>query len=338
MDFPTVSIVIPTLNAAKVLQGCLDSVVAQNYPKDKIEIIIADGGSTDNTLNIAKFFNAVIVENTLKTGEAGKAVGVKAASGEFIALIDSDNILPNENWLREMSLPLVENPQYLGSEPWKFEYRQSDGFIDRYCALIGMNDPICLFIGNYDRYSTLTGKWTEIVHKEIDKGKYLLLDFDKRGIPTIGANGTVFRADFIKNADVNDYLFDIDILAQEIQTKGTVKFIKTKNSITHLYCGNDVTKFIRKQRRRINDLMYYRQIGTRKYDWSYQTNGISKFIISTILVVPLLLQTLVGFVKKPDFAWFFHPLACWIGLVINTYGVLLGNGNARIENRAGWSQ
>jgi len=338
VDFPKVSIVIPTLNAAKVLQGCLESIAIQDYPKDQIEIIISDGGSTDNTLNIARFFKAVIVDNPLKTGESGKAVGIKAATGEFIALIDSDNILPTSNWLKEMIMPLIENPEYLGSEPWKFEYRPNDGFIDRYCALLGMNDPICLFIGNYDRYSTLIGKWTEIAHKETDKDNYLLLDFDKRGIPTIGANGTVFRSQFLKNAGINDYLFDIDILAQEIQTNGFVKFIKTKNSIIHLYCGNNISKFIRKQRRRINDLMYYRQLGTRKYDWNYQTNGISLFIISTLLIFPLLIQTIVGFIKKPDFAWFFHPIACWIGLVINTYGVILGNGNAKVENRSGWSQ
>lgn len=42
--FPSISILIPTLNAASVLEGCLKSIVKQNYPKEKIEIIIADGG------------------------------------------------------------------------------------------------------------------------------------------------------------------------------------------------------------------------------------------------------------------------------------------------------
>ena len=327
-----------TLNAETILGECLGRLSLQDYPKDKIEIIIVDGGSRDNTLNIARFFKAVILDNPLKTAEAGKSVGVKAATGEFIALIDSDNILPDSNWLQQMILPLEENPQVLGSEPWRFAYRTKDGFIDRYCALIGMNDPICLFIGNHDRYCEITGKWTNIAHNEQDKGDYLLLEFDKRGIPTIGANGTVFRADFLKSVNTNDYLFDIDILARAIQEQGSVPFIKVKNSIIHTYCGSDIGKFIRKQRRRINDLMYYRQIGTRKYNWSYQTKGISLFIISTILTVPLLGQALIGFVKKPDLAWFFHPIACWIGLIINTYGVLLSSGAARIENRAGWSQ
>lgn len=43
---PTVSVVIPTLNAAGVLGPCLESIAAQDYPRDRLELIIADGGST----------------------------------------------------------------------------------------------------------------------------------------------------------------------------------------------------------------------------------------------------------------------------------------------------
>ncbi len=46
---------------------------------------------------------------TLKTGEAGKAVGMKQARGEIIALIDSDNILPSRDWLSFMVEPFHDN-------------------------------------------------------------------------------------------------------------------------------------------------------------------------------------------------------------------------------------
>ncbi len=42
--FPSISVLIPTLNAASVLEGCLSSIVNQDDQKEKIEIIIADGG------------------------------------------------------------------------------------------------------------------------------------------------------------------------------------------------------------------------------------------------------------------------------------------------------
>jgi len=98
---PSISIITPTYNSAKTLTSCLDSIKTQDYRGD-IEIIIADGGSTDSTLVIAQKYTDKIYPNPLKTGEAGKAAGVKQAKNEIIALIDSDNILPSKDWLSRM--------------------------------------------------------------------------------------------------------------------------------------------------------------------------------------------------------------------------------------------
>jgi hypothetical protein len=57
-----------------------------------------------------------IAENPLKTGEAGKTAGIKAAKGDFIALVDSDNILPDSGWLERI---------YSGSDgTCQHQYRQ----------------------------------------------------------------------------------------------------------------------------------------------------------------------------------------------------------------------
>jgi glycosyltransferase involved in cell wall biosynthesis len=109
----SISIIIPTLNSAKTLQDCLESIAIQEYSKDKVEIIIADGGSTDSTLSIISEFsvasnlhpqpsNIHIVPNNLKTGEAGKAVGLKHSTNDIVAFIDSDNIRPDKDWLKRM--------------------------------------------------------------------------------------------------------------------------------------------------------------------------------------------------------------------------------------------
>ncbi|MBI5183741.1 MAG: glycosyltransferase, partial [Nitrospinae bacterium] len=154
---PTVSIIIPTLNSARTLKDCLYSITIQDYPKDKIEIIIADGGSTDDTMAIINSFNPtniLVVPNPLKTGEAGKAAALKRANNQILAFIDSDNILQDEDWLKRMIEPF-KDPEIIASEPIEYTYRASDSYITRYCALLGMNDPLCLFLGNYDRYCTL---------------------------------------------------------------------------------------------------------------------------------------------------------------------------------------
>jgi glycosyltransferase involved in cell wall biosynthesis len=365
-EWPKVSIVIATLNAKNVLPPCIQAIQEQDYPQEKIEIVVGDGGSTDGTQEFVEKHNAKVVFNPLKTAEAGKAVAVRASTGDLIAIIDSDNIMPTKNWLKEMVKPLLENPSAVGSEPWEYTWRKEDSFITRYSALIGMNDPFVHFLGNYDRINLLTGKWTEVPHEEEDKGEYLLVTLDKRGLPTIGANGTVFRADYLKKELVGDYLFDVDILSKTIKQQGSLNFIKVKNGIVHTFCEGDISKFARKQRRRIQDFLFHKFIAKdREFEWEAEDAsgqgrsagkgsigqvvslfftalknniGMLKFLLSCIAVVPLLYQTVKGFLKKPDVAWFFHPLACEITLYEYARGTLLGMFKKEELNREGWGQ
>ena len=340
MKNPLVSIVIPTLNAASVLEECLRSISIQTYPKERVEIIVVDGGSVDATLNISKKYGAKVLENKLRTAEAGKAVGVRAATGEFIALIDSDNILPTETWLSEMIAPLSAHPEAVGSEPWEYTWRKQDGFITRYCALIGMNDPLVYFLGNYDRMNLLTGKWTEVDHEEEDFGGYIYVTFDGRGLPTIGANGTVFRTEFIRKNLTGDYLFDIDVLAAYIRKMGKVNFIKAKNGIIHTYCESNIGKFAKKQRRRVQDYLFHKAQGNRSFDWEGQNTkwGLVKFVGCCVLIIPLFYQALKGFLRKRDAAWFFHPISCELTFFIYTFGILLGKFKSVEMSREGWNQ
>ena len=80
---PSISFVIPTFNSERVLGKCLESIRAQDYPSDKIEIIIVDAGSTDRTLEITKEYEIdKLLCNPLQTGEAGKALGIDASVNE----------------------------------------------------------------------------------------------------------------------------------------------------------------------------------------------------------------------------------------------------------------
>lgn len=345
MSVPKISILIPTLNAESVLEKCLKSISEQEYPKESVEIIVADGGSIDKTREVAKKYGVTVIENPLKTGEAGKMVALRAASGKYVALIDSDNILPDKNWLSRMIEPLEKHPEVLGSEPISYTWRKEDGFIARYCALIGMNDPFVMFLGNYDRINLITGKWTEVPHTEEDFGDYIKVKLKEKVLPTIGANGTVFRTDFLKKFGANDYLFDIDILAKELQEKGNINFIKVKIGIIHTFCESDVSKFIRKQIRRAQDFMFFQTSkNIRSYDWNTMDFfgsrpwGLIKFIISCVLVFPLIIQSLIGYSKKPDPAWFFHPLACDITLFVYAWYRIFGKLYNRELDRKGWGQ
>lgn len=343
MDYlPTISIIMPVLNAGKYLSLCLDTIMNQDYPKDNLEIILADGGSTDNTFEIAKEYygklKILILNNPLVTSESGKAVGLKKAKGELILLIDSDNLLPSANWLRDMVYPLVHDDEIIGTEPIEYTYRRQDGFIDRYCALMGMNDPLVFWFGSYDRYNFISKKWTGLDVYQKYKDNYVLVTLESGNIPTIGANGCLFRRSELVNTPelLGDYLFDMDILEIITAKRGPQKFAKVKIGIIHLYCGSSIKKFIKKQHRRVSDFLYRRSIkdvlmhenfDLRKYAYAKKSSvsiiiSLLGFILSCVTVAPLLFHTLIGFIRKKDFAWFAHPLLCWITLLVYSYGVL----------------
>lgn len=332
---PSISVVIPTLNAERPLPECLKRIREQNYPQSKIEIVIADGGSTDKTVEIAKKYGAKVVPNDLKTAEAGKATGVKVAKNEIIALIDSDNYLPGKDWLKRMVEPFAD-PHIIGAEPLEYTYRKGDGTITRYSALLGMNDPICLFLGNYDRYNYLTGRWTDMKVKSEDCEGYKKLTLEKYKVPTIGANGTMIRRELLNN--IGDYLFDIDEIYALVE-KGKNKFAKVKVGIIHVFSGS-ISTFIRKQKRRIKDYSYYKELGVRKYPWNRLNKvGFLKFVIFSALWLPTLSQAVIGYIKKPDKAWFFHPLACFLTLwIYGTERLSQIVSGAKEMNREGWSQ
>ena len=322
----SISVLIPTLNSARVLERCLQSIAKQDYPKNKIEIIIADGGSTDKTFQIAQKYDAKIYQNSLKTGEAGKAIALHHAKNDLVALIDSDNLLPTKDWLKKMVVPFSD-PQIVGSEPWKFTWRKRDGFIDRYCALIGMNDPLVMFLGNYDRLNLLTDKWTELEIEQKEKDGYIEIPLSPGLLPTIGANGTILRRSIFKDYQVKNYLFDIDVIYELAQrnTKKFWKFAKVKTSIIHLYSHSSILQFFQKQKRRVKDYLYYESLGVRKYPWrvfgwnTMRGKGLCLFIFFTLSIFPLLFQSWRGYQKKKDWAWFLHPLACLLTLIIYSY-------------------
>jgi hypothetical protein len=208
-----------------------------------------------------------------------------------------------------------EDEEIVGAEPLYYSYRREDGYITRYCALIGMNDPLCLFLGNYDRYNYLTERWTELDVKQEDKGNYLKIELSERAILTMGANGFLIRRKALDKCSIGDYLFDVDVI-YELVRKGYNKFAKVKIGIVHVF-SDSISTFVKKQRRRIRDYLYYKRLGLRRYPWpSMSRSKLAKFVIYTMFLVPLLIQVMKGYAKKPDNAWYFHVLACWITLVV----------------------
>ncbi len=148
MDPFSLAVVIPTFNRRPLLERCLDSVHAQTRCPE--EIIVVDDGSTDGTADwIQTLFPSIkLIAQENRGVSAARNAGIQAASCEWIAFLDSDDVwLPNK--IEAQISALKSNPEYKichSEERWIFQgkqkrvppaYRKQEGWIFENCL------PLC---------------------------------------------------------------------------------------------------------------------------------------------------------------------------------------------------
>lgn len=121
------SIIIPTLNEENYLPTLLDSIKKQNFTD--YEIIVADAGSKDRTLEIARKYNCRTTAGGLPP--KGRNNGAKIAKGDLFLFIDADSVLP-ENFF-EKSLR---------------EFQQKKLGIATFCLLWGQRNKFLFLFSN----------------------------------------------------------------------------------------------------------------------------------------------------------------------------------------------
>lgn len=133
--FPDVSIVIPVMNRADELRRCLTSLTRLSYPQEKLQIIVVDDGSSDDSPLVARQFGALLVSSggTGRGPAAARNVGAAMASGEILAFIDSD-CTASEEWLCEL-IPSFTNPA-LAAVGGQVDGMRTESAVDRYEAVM----------------------------------------------------------------------------------------------------------------------------------------------------------------------------------------------------------
>lgn len=117
---PVISIVMPAYNEGEYITESIRCLFGLDYPADKLEIIVVDDGSTDDTGSIAKSLQGGPISLHVfrkENGGKGAAInyGLKKAKGEFIVTMDADSYATS-NAIREL-LPYFEDPEVMAVSP-----------------------------------------------------------------------------------------------------------------------------------------------------------------------------------------------------------------------------
>jgi mycofactocin system glycosyltransferase len=142
---PDISIVIPVKDRAEELKRCLTSLSTLNYPQEKIQLIVVDDGSSDDSPLVARQFRALLVPSggTGRGPAAARNVGASVACGEILAFIDSD-CSASQEWLNEL-IPAFSNPA-MAAVGGQVDGMCTESAVDRYETVMSS-----LALGSHER-------------------------------------------------------------------------------------------------------------------------------------------------------------------------------------------
>lgn len=114
-EFPKVSFIIPARNEEKFVEDCIKSLLSLDYPKEKVEIIFAEGNSSDHTREILERYaekhdNVKIFDNPTGNTAIGRNICIENATGEMMMDFSAHTVAPR-NLLKVLVSKLASQPE-----------------------------------------------------------------------------------------------------------------------------------------------------------------------------------------------------------------------------------
>lgn len=317
---PLVSFIIPTLNAGHILEKCLKAIKIQDYPQDKIEIIISDGGSKDDTLKIAKSYGAKVIRNPEVLHEPGKSRASKVAKGKLLFYTDADNILAHSDWLNLMVKPFIENKNVIGFLP-QTEPPVDSSHLNRYLGYL-FTDPFTWFVYK----NSANPKDYYKVYKPIkETSDYKIYRFNLENHPLFGLSQGVGTSSKFRRDEIG---WNDDMLAgiKLIKDGGLVAYVP-KAGVYHYHVKN-LKDFLKKYRWRIRN-NYIQKI--KGMGFLNRERFLNKSrILRKYLFIPYALTVIFPFVdaikfynRYKDPVMFLHIPTCFFLAILIVYETLI---------------
>jgi glycosyltransferase involved in cell wall biosynthesis len=322
---PVVTFVIPALNAESLLGRALASIRRQDYPQDSVEVIVADGGSTDRTGEVAASFGARILDNPERLAEFGVKVGILAAGGELVVIFAADNELVGTTWLSRVVARFEEDPE-LAAAYGRLISGSDDPALNKYVALI-QSDPLTWFLNrNLERY-------LQDRRPDPDGGYSFEIDPD---YPLVwGANGLVLRTAWARpHWQQEGYVADVDAFHGLVRA-GHRRVVYYPDAFCYHHQIGTLADFRRKWLRNLRHHLVA-QAGSRDLSWvlvpGFRRRALLWLPYSLLLPVSLA-DSLRRAVGERSQYWLFHPVVSFLQTLTYAQALLVDRaGRALIRS------
>lgn len=136
-ELPFISVVVAVKNEAKNIFDCIESLIRQDYPADRYEIIVVDDHSQDETIQLISGFDGVQIISQERGHHGKKAAvttGAHHAKGKFVLTTDGDCVA-GPGWISTMVETLISEDAQMITGPVSFVQKTPGSFVERYQVL-----------------------------------------------------------------------------------------------------------------------------------------------------------------------------------------------------------
>jgi glycosyltransferase involved in cell wall biosynthesis len=305
---PRVSFIMPTLNVEALLDNALSSITRQTYPRDRYEILLADAHSTDRTREIAKKYNAIVLDDDGKNMEEGKRLALRHATGEYIVFVDADNEISHPDYVELAVRALAAHPQALGVESYYLSSPRMSSFCAYITHRLHISDPLAWVMSARPKLVARDGeveRWT--------------LPGDSLSYP-LGANGFVFRRADLESVKAGEHFQDTHA-ALHLMRAGKREWLRIRGRGVHHYYVQTLWGFVQKRRRAtVHFLQVQEQVET---NWMKEKPAVPIWVagIYCVTFAGPLWHTLRGLVRDRDLCWLWHTPTCLGAVLGNAWAV-----------------
>jgi len=334
MRKPKVSIIIATLNSERTLRLSLESVKKQTLPKNKLEILVVDGGSKDRTLEIAKKYKCRVIKNVMVDPLNAKYLGFLKAKGRYLVGLDHDEVFRNKKSL-ETRIKIFKNDRRVkalhssgyitpkGSNPINY-------YVNEY------GDPFSFFIYRLTKdYRFFTKCLKERYKIAYEDENYLLIktSFQERRAPLMEvlAGGGMVDVDYVKKK-LKRFIFTKELFLPHLHLHllSVNPYIAVmKNDPLYHYSAESIGDYLRKLDWRVRNNIYFGHTsgsaGYLKREEFEGSVGVRKFyfIPYSLLLIPALIDSLVLSVSRGNLYYLIHlPLSVITSFLIIYHSIM----------------
>ncbi len=324
MDECLISIIMPTYNSERTIKESLQSIRSQTIDQSKVEILLVDGGSTDNTLQIAASFAVKVIKNKKRLPEPAKQLGLLTAQGKYGIFIDSDEAFSSMDSLQRRVDFMEKHSEVKNLVSSGQICVEGEKGINRYANYIG--DPFSNFMYRYNGYNRIEDLTKQYKYEKI--GDIILLHFGKDDtLPLFDALGNMFDLDYAKRLygkDKANKSFAANIFSNMVKETGTAAVMEDD----YIYHQPGLTsgKYLEKLKWRVkNNLFQDEGVGYRER--SKSESKLKKrqylYIPYCVCILPVVADAVRMSVKNRDLYFMIHILyADYVMFVIVWYMLL----------------